>query len=274
MERELVLAREIQQNFYPNIPETSNGVELCASSEMCAAVGGDYLGYFPLQGSRFLVLLGDVAGKGIGAALVMSSLHAACPALVRHVHGIEDVTGVLNETFAETTGAGVFVTMLIMLADPVARRVHYVRTGHNPPLFVANDGAARFFDGGGGPPIGLFSGLKFKREISNVEPGSVLVIYTDGVSEAHNSHDEQFGTDRLVQLVTAARESSGDRYPCVNSRLFKRLCRRRTHPRRQHPHRFEILVRSSACSLFSAGIYQPLFVLRPFRLALRARLRH
>jgi sigma-B regulation protein RsbU (phosphoserine phosphatase) len=208
MERELVLAREIQQNFYPNIPATYGGVEICASSEMCEAVGGDYLGYFPLQEGRFLVLLGDVAGKGIGAALVMSSLHAACRALVRHVHAIEDVTGILNETFVETTGAGVFVTMLIMMVDPAGHRVHYVRAGHNPPLLVANDGLAKHFDAGGGPPVGLFSGLKFNRELSYVDPGSVLVIYTDGVTEAENSHDEQFGTDHLVQVVTGARKSS------------------------------------------------------------------
>ncbi|HLH29966.1 MAG TPA: GAF domain-containing protein, partial [Terriglobia bacterium] len=110
MEQELVLAREIQQNFYPNIPETYGGVEICASSDMCEAVGGDYLGYFPMEQGRFMVMLGDVAGKGIGAALVMSSLHATCRALVRHVHGIEDVTRILNETFVETTSAGVFVT--------------------------------------------------------------------------------------------------------------------------------------------------------------------
>src|SRR5262249_39289127 len=66
IEQELVLAREIQQNFYPNIPQSYGGVEICASSEMCEAVGGDYLGYFPLPAGRFLVLLGDVAGKGIG----------------------------------------------------------------------------------------------------------------------------------------------------------------------------------------------------------------
>jgi sigma-B regulation protein RsbU (phosphoserine phosphatase) len=208
MERELVLAREIQENFHPNIPEKYSGVEICASSEMCEAVGGDYLGYFPLPDSRFLVLLGDVAGKGIGAALVMSSLHAACRALVRHVHAIEDVTNVLNETFVETTGAGVFVTMVLMLVDPAGRRIHYVRAGHNPPLFVANDGSSKFFDSGGGPPVGLFSGFTYKREVSKVDPGSVLVIYTDGITEAENSHDEQFGTDRLVQVVTRARQSS------------------------------------------------------------------
>ena len=89
MEQELRLAREIQQKFYPRIPESFGGVEISASSEMCEAVGGDYLGYFPFEDGRFLLILGDVSGKGIGAALVMSSLHAACRALVRHVQKIE-----------------------------------------------------------------------------------------------------------------------------------------------------------------------------------------
>ena len=208
IEQELALAREIQQNFYPNIPDSYGGVEICASSEMCEAVGGDYLGYFPMEDGRFLVLLGDVAGKGIGAALVMSSLHAACRALVRHVHAIEDVTSILNETFVETTSAGVFVTMLIMLVDPVGRRVHYIRAGHNPPLMISGSGDSALFDGGGGPPVGLFASLKFKREISRVDSGSVLIIYTDGVSEAENAHDEQFGLDRLAEVATSSRQSS------------------------------------------------------------------
>jgi sigma-B regulation protein RsbU (phosphoserine phosphatase) len=175
---------------------------------MCEAVGGDYVGYFPFDDGRFLILLGDVSGKGIGAALVMSSLHAACRALVRHVHALEDITFILNETFVETTGAGVFVTMLIMLVDPIGHRVHYIRAGHNPPLTVTASGKAALYEGGGDPPVGLFPRLKFRREISNVEAGSVVVIYTDGVSEAENAAGDQFGTDRLSDLVRASRASS------------------------------------------------------------------
>jgi serine phosphatase RsbU (regulator of sigma subunit) len=154
------------------------------------------------------MLLGDVSGKGIGAALVMSSLHAACRALVRHVHALEDITFILNETFVETTGAGVFVTMLIMLVDPIGHRVHYIRAGHNPPLTVTGSGKSALYEGGGDPPVGLFARLKFHREIANVEAGSVVVIYTDGVSEAENANDEQFGTDRLSELVGANRTAS------------------------------------------------------------------
>jgi sigma-B regulation protein RsbU (phosphoserine phosphatase) len=205
MEQELVLAREIQQTFYPVIPESYGNVEIAASAEMCEAVGGDYVGYFPFEDGRFLVIVGDVAGKGIGAALVMSSLHAACRALVRHVHALEDITSILNETFVETTGAGVFVTMLIMLVDTVGGRVHYIRAGHNPPLTVSGSGKATLYDGGGDPPVGLFPHLNFHREITNVEQGSVVVIYTDGVSEAENSFDEQFGIDRLTEVVNSTR---------------------------------------------------------------------
>lgn len=208
IEQELLLAREIQQNFYPNIPESNSGVEISASSEMCEAVGGDYLGYFALEDGRFLVTLGDVSGKGIGAALVMSSLHATCRALIRHVHAIEHITNILNETFVETTGAGTFVTLLVMLVDTIGRRVHYIRAGHNPPLSVTGSGRALLFEGGGGPPVGLFSNLQYQREISNIEPGSVLVVYTDGVSEAENAQGEQFGMDRLTSVVSSERSAS------------------------------------------------------------------
>lgn len=208
IEQELMIAREIQQNFYPIIPESCGGVEICGSSEMCEAVGGDYLGYFRFGDGRFLVMVGDVSGKGIGAALVMSSLHAACRALVRHVHAIEDVTDILNETFVETTGAGTFVTMLILLVDPIGRRVHFIRAGHNPPLAITASGDAALFESGGGPPVGLFSNIQYRREISNVEPGSVLVVYTDGVSEAENLQGDQFGLDRLAAVVAGARFKS------------------------------------------------------------------
>ncbi len=208
MEQELLLAREIQQNFHPVIPERFGGVEICASNEMCEAVGGDYLGYFPFEDGRFLVIVGDVSGKGIGAALVMSSLHAACRALIRRVHALEDITGILNETFVETTGAGVFVTMIVMLVDPIGHRVHYIRAGHNPPLMATKAGKTLLYDGGGDPPVGLFARLKFRREISTVEAGSVVVIYTDGVSEAENSRGDQFGVDRLADVVGGSRSGS------------------------------------------------------------------
>ena len=208
MEQELRLAREIQQKFYPRIPESFGGVEISASSEMCEAVGGDYLGYFPFEDGRFLLILGDVSGKGIGAALVMSSLHAACRALVRHVQKIEDVTNILNETFVETTDARTFVTMLVLLVDTIGGRVHLIRAGHNPPLTITASGETMLLDAGGGPPLGIFPKIRYGREILPVEPGTVFVVYTDGVSEAENSRGEQLGLDNLASIICAARMKS------------------------------------------------------------------
>ena len=201
IEQELVLAREIQQNFCPELPESYGGVQICGNIEMCDAVGGDYLGYFPLQNDRFIIMIGDVAGKGIGAALVMSSLHATCRAAVRHVHALEHIASILNETFVETTAPQTFVTMLMMLVDPKQRRVHYIRAGHNPPLRVNPSGEVIVFEDVGGPPVGLLSRLHYSREIVDLEPGTAIVIYTDGVSEAENGIEEQFGMDRLASVL-------------------------------------------------------------------------
>jgi sigma-B regulation protein RsbU (phosphoserine phosphatase) len=208
IERELDLAREIQKNFYPNIPDTYGGIELAASSVMCEAVGGDYLDYFPLGDGRFIIMLGDVSGKGIGAALVMTSLHATCRALTKHVHSLERIVAILNDTLVETTGPGTFVTLIILLVDPIKHRLHYICAGHNPPLYVDASGKALLIEKGGGPPVGLFAHLTYSREIVDVEHGSVFLIYTDGITEAENGGRDQFGVARLCDVVREGRDGS------------------------------------------------------------------
>jgi serine phosphatase RsbU (regulator of sigma subunit) len=207
-ERELALAREIQRNYYPNIPETYGGIEVAASSVMCEAVGGDYLDYFSLGDGRFIIILGDISGKGIGAALVMTSLHATCRALTKHVHSLERIVAILNDTLVETTGPGTFVTLMILLVDPVKHRLHYICAGHNPPLYVDADGKTLFLEKGGGPPIGLFAHLTYAREIVEVERDSVFLLYTDGITEAENEVRDEFGLERLSQVTSEHRGGS------------------------------------------------------------------
>jgi sigma-B regulation protein RsbU (phosphoserine phosphatase) len=156
------------------------------------------------------MMLGDVSGKGIGAALVMTSLHATCRALIRHIHSLEKVAMILNDTLVETTGPGTYVTLMIMLVDPLKRRLHCISAGHNPPLHVDITGHAQLLDKGGGPPVGLFSHLTYTREIVEVERGSVIVIYTDGVSEAENSERDQFGLERLSDVVSQQKTKSAN----------------------------------------------------------------
>lgn len=206
MEQELLLAREIQQNLCPGLPGSCGGVQIAASSTMCEAVGGDYLDYYQLTKSRFIIMLGDVSGKGIGAALVMTSLHATCRALLRHVDSLERITAILNESLIETTRAQTFVTLIGVLVDCTAGKMHCVRAGHLPPLQLDSNGNAQWLEHGGGLPIGLFSDLKLQLETYDVPQGSTVVLYTDGVTETESGGGEHFGTDRLRSTVAAHHE--------------------------------------------------------------------
>lgn len=197
MERDLLLAREMQQNLYPAIPESRSGVQIAASSTMCDAVGGDYLDYYPLPNGRFIVMLGDVSGKGIGAALVMTSLHATCRALLRHVEPLERIALILNKSLIETTRSQTYVTWIAVMVDPSAARMQSVRAGHLPALLLDAAGKSRFLEEGGGLPIGLFEEMRLSRELYEVRPGSTLVLYSDGITEAESASGEHFGLDRL-----------------------------------------------------------------------------
>jgi sigma-B regulation protein RsbU (phosphoserine phosphatase) len=208
MEQELLLARNIQQNLYPLLPRSSCGVEMAASSTMCDAVGGDYLDYFKLKDGRFIIMLGDVSGKGIGAALVMTALHATCRALLRNVESLDRIAMILNESLLETTRAQTYVTLVALLMDPDAKQMHCVRAGHLPPLLVNDEGKAEWLERGGGLPIGLFSNLTISIETYSFTPGSIVVLYTDGVTEAEGLNGEHFGMGRLNSAVTAHRQDT------------------------------------------------------------------
>ena len=201
MERELLLAREIQQNLYPELPESRSGVQIAASSTMCEAVGGDYLDYYGLRDRRFILMLGDVSGKGIGAALVMTSLHATCRALLRHVESLEKIGLILNESLIETTHAQTYVTLIAVLVNPVGGTLHCVRAGHLPPLLVDAGGKSRWLEEGGGLPIGLFTELRLTREVYDVPRGSTVVLYTDGITEAESPAGEHFGMGRVSAIA-------------------------------------------------------------------------
>jgi sigma-B regulation protein RsbU (phosphoserine phosphatase) len=197
MDQELTLAAEIQKNLIPSIPQNCGGVQVAASTTMCTAVGGDYLEYYPLGSGRFILMLGDVSGKGIGAALVMTSMHSTCRALLRHTQPLERIALVLNESLIETTRTQTYVTLIAILVDAAANKIHCLRAGHHPPLLIDKNGKSRWLDHGGGLPIGLFGDLKVSTESYDVEPGMSLVLYTDGITEAHNPTGEQFGLERL-----------------------------------------------------------------------------
>jgi sigma-B regulation protein RsbU (phosphoserine phosphatase) len=146
-------------------------------------------------------MLGDVSGKGIGAALVMTSMHSTCRALLRHTQPLERIALVLNESIIETTRTQTYVTLLAILVDSTEGKLYCLRAGHHPPLFIDKNGKSLWLDQGGGLPIGLFSDLKVSTETYAIQEGSSLVLYTDGITEAQNSTGEHFGLERLDSIA-------------------------------------------------------------------------
>jgi sigma-B regulation protein RsbU (phosphoserine phosphatase) len=128
--------------------------------------------------------------------------------LLRHVDSLERIASILNESLIETTRAQTFVTLIGVLADPAAGKVHCIRAGHLPPLLLDGEGNSQWLEHGGGLPIGLFPDLKLQLETYDVAKGWTLALYTDGVTEAENGRSEHFGTARLDSTIKAHHKES------------------------------------------------------------------
>lgn len=200
LERELELATEIQQRFQPSAPPTVEGYEFQGISFPCYEIGGDYYDFVPMSDGKMLIALGDVSGKGTAAALLMSSLHAAIHAQMTANSSIGTAVRAVNQYLAENTPANRFVTLFAAQLDPATGKLSYVNAGHNPPLLTRSDGSVVQL-GSGGLPLGIMAAAEFDTAEMVLGPGESLVIYSDGVSEANNLKGEEFGMERLTEVV-------------------------------------------------------------------------
>src|SRR5687767_14157398 len=207
MEHELELATEIQQRFQPSSPPLMEGYELQGISFSCYEIGGDYYDFIPRHDGKMLIALGDVSGKGTAAALLMSSLHASIHAQVSAKTPLGLAITSVNEYLAENTPTNRFVTLFAAELDPATGILRYINAGHNPPLVCKADGSVEQL-GSGGFPLGIIAGAEFEIGEMRLEPSEVLVVYSDGVSEANNLAGEEFGMDRLISVVKSNMQAS------------------------------------------------------------------
>jgi len=200
MERELALATEIQQRFQPSASPKVPGYELQGISFACYEIGGDYYDFIPKHDGKMLIALGDVSGKGTAAALLMSSLHAAIHAQTAARSTLTETVTSVNEYLANNTPANRFITLFVAELDPETGDLSYINAGHNPPLVARKDGAVEELESGGFP-LGIMPKTEFELGKTNLQPGDGLVIYSDGVSEAVNPDGEEYGMDRLTEVI-------------------------------------------------------------------------
>ncbi|MBE7516409.1 MAG: SpoIIE family protein phosphatase [Chloracidobacterium sp.] len=212
MERELELATEIQQRLQPSAPPSVEGYDFQGISFSCYEIGGDYYDFIRRDDGKILVALGDVSGKGTAAALLMSSLHAAIHAQVASNRELAGTVASINEYLAENTPANRFVTLFIAELDPDGGSLEFINAGHNPPLIGRADGRIEQLESGG-LPLGLMAAAQYETGNAQLGRGDVLFIYSDGVSEANDVQEEEFGMDRLRQVIrhNVQRSASGIR---------------------------------------------------------------
>jgi sigma-B regulation protein RsbU (phosphoserine phosphatase) len=206
-ERELALASEIQQRFQPTAPPQVDGYELQGISFPCYEIGGDYYDFIEREDGRLVIALGDVSGKGTAAALLMSSLHAAVHAQAGSHDSLVATISAVNKYLAENIPANRFVTLFYAELDPDSGALSFLNAGHNPPLIVHAAGTVEQL-ASGGLPLGIKPDADYREGRTQLQPGDVLVIYSDGVTEAVSPSGEEFGATRLYEVVSRNIESS------------------------------------------------------------------
>lgn len=203
LQRELETAASIQQRLLPDtLPEVA-GYELCGMQDTCEDVGGDLYDAGTIGGTRCQIVLGDVSGKGIGAALLMTDVLGAIRVLREADIAPQDLVGRLDRHLLQTTQSQHYVTLFLAELDPETHRLEYVNAGHPPAFLIHPSGEVASLPSTG-VPVGLIEmqvpGAKFERESVDFPPGATLVIYSDGISEAERA-DEQFGEGRLASVL-------------------------------------------------------------------------
>ena len=208
MEKELALARGIQRSLLPDEPPVIPGFELAVANEPCFECGGDYYDFLHLGPQSLLLVVADVEGKGVSSALVMSNLQATLRALVMHLHSLEVLALSLNEMIYNDTKSEKYLSCFLGLVDTRRNGLHYINAGHVPPILVDGDTGTYSLLEDGGTVIGLFPKTDYTRGTAQLKAGDILVCCTDGILEAADEKDEEFGSEKLAASVLKHREKS------------------------------------------------------------------
>jgi sigma-B regulation protein RsbU (phosphoserine phosphatase) len=206
MQRELTRAARIQRGLLPREVPTVSGYGIAGYQDQSRDVGGDLYDYAALPDGELLFLVADVSGKGMGAALLMSNLLAAFRML--YSESQIDLRRVVRQVSAQMhrfTASDMFATLFVAILNPETNTVEYINAGHNPPMLIRADASIVELDPGG-VMIGAFPSMEWEQKRVTMEPGDVLVAFTDGVTEATRGDETQYGEERLRKLLLENRD--------------------------------------------------------------------
>lgn len=202
LNRELEIAQEVQARLFPQHLPAVAGLDYCGHCRPAREVGGDYYDFLDLPEGRLGIAIGDVSGKGIGAALLMASLEASLRAQASVRHDLAELVMQVNDLVYEASSANRYATLFYSEYDPRSHHLSYVNAGHNPPVVLRKSAIScdivRLETGG--PVIGLLR-QPYQQASFVLEAGDQVVLFTDGVSESMNGRGEEWGEDRLIEFA-------------------------------------------------------------------------
>ncbi|TAK63083.1 MAG: protein serine phosphatase, partial [Bacteroidetes bacterium] len=204
VERELEVAAQIQQQILPKTLPKIEGIQIGAMSVPCHAVGGDFYDVYQLDDHRIVMTIADVSGKGIPAALLVSTLHASLHAY-RELHtSLVELAAKLNQFIYDNSTTEKFITFVLCVIDTRTSTLHCVNAGHCFPLVIRADGTMEELKKNGFG-LGMLPGSRYNEETTELRPGDILTLYTDGVSESMNEKRELYGNERLHKVLNRYR---------------------------------------------------------------------
>jgi len=206
LNRELEIAREVQEHLFPQRLPVIAGLNYHGLCRPARAVGGDYYDFLALPKGKLGVAIGDVSGKGIGAALMMASLCASLRGQAPIAESLPHLVETLNSLIYEASSANRYATFFYGEFDPVSLRLSFVNAGHNPPVILrsSESGFELFRLSAGGPPVGLLPNTQYEGGVFALQPGDRIVLFTDGISESMNKDDEEWGEENLIAVAQRA----------------------------------------------------------------------
>jgi serine phosphatase RsbU (regulator of sigma subunit) len=218
-QKELALAAQIQKDFLPKKNPVCDRLDIGWTFIPCNQVGGDYYDFISIDPCRLALIVADVSGKGISAALLMASLRAALIAEVGPQFQLESVAAKLNDFVYSSSAANRFISCFVCDLDMTTGLLRYVNAGHNPPIIFNKDGQIRRLDPTGFC-LGMFPSVSYEVDQVTVEKGETVVLYTDGITDTRNSANQEFGEDKLINLLKkSVKKPAGEIISKLNAEL-------------------------------------------------------
>lgn len=203
MRRDMEIAQQLQSSMLPKVLPYTSRLQLAADYLPHDSLGGDYYDFIPVNDDLFLICIGDVSGKGVPAALLMSNIQASLRILVRQTTDIQKIIREINLSIIQNSNREKFITFFVALYDQKNQTLHYINAGHNPPLLINNNQDVQFLENGT-TILGSFDPLPFLKEGTILGLADFLIFaYTDGLIETLNEDEEEFGVERVKDFIVA-----------------------------------------------------------------------